>query len=313
MCPGCLTPQQKLICQQELEEYVYRIHRGNYRARLAFISTPQPRMWERPPASLPVFTELYIEATSMFDDWQSQLRYLCSLAQDVTRFHRFITWSTDFRRKFEAKLLSCLAEVNPEVFIIKLLASGNPNPLTLGLRFRGNMEPTCAAINTEHKEPNHVYPVPFPRPRKIPANSARLYQSYYDNALRAVGMRAPQPILGQSPDDYRRETLRLIKRAFLPQNQKFYGMQMRGLPSGDVLNNFEPEIVAAAIKEARNSNNVPPGELRKIEKFDHLGRVKQVDFIGSESFVKQMGVPGRRVTGGLLRADPAVLYRRVMP
>jgi hypothetical protein len=88
-------------------------------------------------------------------------------------------------------------------------------------------------------------------------------------------------------------------------------MQMRGLPSGDVLNNFEPEIVAAAIKEARNPNNVPPGEIRAIEKFDHLGRVEQVEFIGSESFVKQMGIPGRRVTGGLLRADPAILHRRI--
>ena len=35
--------------------------------------------------------------------------------------------------------------------------------------------------------------------------SARIYQQRYDDTLRKVGMRAPQPVLGQDPDDYRRE------------------------------------------------------------------------------------------------------------
>jgi hypothetical protein len=61
--------------------------------------------------------------------------------------------------------------------------------------------------------------------------------------------------------------------------------------SGPVLDNFEPQIVAAALKEARNPNNVPAGELRKIEKSDAFGRVEQVDFIDQESFVKLMGRP----------------------
>ena len=44
------------------------------------------------------------------------------------------------------------------------------------------------------------------------------FQEYYDNTLRKVGMRAPQPTLGTTVNDYRRETLRTIKRTFLPQN-----------------------------------------------------------------------------------------------
>ncbi len=41
--------------------------------------------------------------------------------------------------------------------------------------------------------------------------SARIYQARNDDTLRQVGMKAPEPVLGQSPDDYRRETLRTLK------------------------------------------------------------------------------------------------------
>ena len=75
-------------------------------------------------------------------------------------------------------------------------------------------------------------------------DAARKFQAFYDDALRKVGMRAPQPVLGQKVNDYRRETLRTIKRTFLPQNHQFYKMQMRRLPD-DVLPGFEPQILQA--------------------------------------------------------------------
>jgi hypothetical protein len=50
--------------------------------------------------------------------------------------------------------------------------------------------------------------------------ASRRFQEYYDNALRDVGMRAPQLVLGQTCNDYRRETLRTLKRTFLPQNHE---------------------------------------------------------------------------------------------
>ena len=49
--------------------------------------------------------------------------------------------------------------------------------------------------------------------------AARRFQEYYDQALQQVGQRAPAPLLGQKVNDYRRETLRQLKRTFLPQNQ----------------------------------------------------------------------------------------------
>jgi hypothetical protein len=110
------------------------------------------------------------------------------------------------------------------------------------------------------------------------------YQAAFDKALEPLGIRAPAPTLGQHPDDYRREVLRHLKLEYLPQNHKFYQMNMRGLPSGDVLNNFQPQILDAVISEAQNPANVPEGTLRKITRTDEYGKVLREEYIGQTSF-----------------------------
>ena len=127
-------------------------------------------------------------------------------------------------------------------------------------------------------------------------HAAQRFQEFYDNALRKVGMRAPQPTLGQTVNNYRRETLRMLKRTFLPQNHQLYRVQYRGLEA-DALQVFEPQLLNACVTEANNPIHVPPGELRKIEELDEYGKLKTIRWIGQESFVKQMGRPGRRVVG----------------
>ena len=62
-------------------------------------------------------------------------------------------------------------------------------------------------------------------------DAARKFQAYYDETLRKVGMRAPEPTLGQTVNDYRRETLRTLKRTFLPQVHELYKVNFRGLPA----------------------------------------------------------------------------------
>jgi hypothetical protein len=42
--------------------------------------------------------------------------------------------------------------------------------------------------------------------------AARQFQAYYEETLRQVGTQAPPPKIGQSVNDYRRETLRQLKR-----------------------------------------------------------------------------------------------------
>jgi len=125
-------------------------------------------------------------------------------------------------------------------------------------------------------------------------DAARKFQAFYDETLRKIGARAPQPILGETVNHYRRETLRNLKRTFLPQNHDLYQVQYRELKA-DALQVLEPQLLQACVVEANNPAHVPPGELRKIEEFDQYGQVKTIRFVGPESFVKQMGRPGRRV------------------
>jgi hypothetical protein len=133
-------------------------------------------------------------------------------------------------------------------------------------------------------------------------DASRQFQAYYDETLRKVGTHAPAPVLGQSVNDYRRETLRQLKRTFLPPAHDLYQVQYRSLRS-DALNALEPQLLQACVAEANNPAHVPPGELRKIERLDEYGKVKCVEFVGQESFVKQMTRPGRRVVRFLAPAD----------
>src|SRR6516165_6821066 len=129
-------------------------------------------------------------------------------------------------------------------------------------------------------------------------DAARKFQAYYDDTLRKVGMRAPQPVLGETVNHYRRETLRNLKRTFLPQNHDLYQVQFRQLEA-DALQVLEPQLLQACVVEANNPVHVPLGELRKVEELDEFGKLKTIKWIGQESFVKAMGRPGRRVTSFL--------------
>jgi hypothetical protein len=126
--------------------------------------------------------------------------------------------------------------------------------------------------------------------------ASRQFQEYYDATLRKVGARAPQPTLGQSVNDYRRETLRNLKRTFLPPAHDLYQVQYRSLRS-DALQALEPQLLQAVVQGAKNPVHVPPGELRKIEELDEFGKLKTIRWVGQESFVRAMSRPGRRVIG----------------
>jgi hypothetical protein len=115
--------------------------------------------------------------------------------------------------------------------------------------------------------------------------ASRSWQAHYDEKFRQIGMRAPEPTLGQSVNDYRRETMRALKRAVLPQNHEFYKVNWRGLPA-DVLDRFEPQMLEAAVQEAWNPNNVPPGELRERVIRDPRNNYEEHRFIGQESFIR---------------------------
>jgi hypothetical protein len=120
------------------------------------------------------------------------------------------------------------------------------------------------------------------------------FQEFYSEALRHVGVRVPGPVLGQTCNDYRRETLRNLKRTFLPPAHELYQVQYRGLPAA-ALPIFESQLLKACVTEANNPAHVPAGELKKVERLDETGRVRCIDWIGQEHFTRQMMRPGRRV------------------
>jgi hypothetical protein len=135
-------------------------------------------------------------------------------------------------------------------------------------------------------------------------NRAREYQEYYQNELSEVGIRIPAPVLGQTVNDYRRETLRNLKRTFLPRDHDLYQVQCRGLKN-DSLQAFEPQFLKSFVAEQKNPNTVPPGEFREVNKLDpYTGRVMEKDFYGPESFVKRLGRAGRRVVAFMQSMTP---------
>jgi hypothetical protein len=127
--------------------------------------------------------------------------------------------------------------------------------------------------------------------------ACRKFQSFYDETLcRRVGITAPQPQPGEDIQHYRARALNLFKRTFLPQVHDYYvGYHALSRADSNAFNNFERDMLRACVVEANNPAHVPPGELRKIEERDEYGGVKQIRFVGQESFVKAMTRPGRRV------------------
>ena len=93
-------------------------------------------------------------------------------------------------------------------------------------------------------------------------DAARQFQEFYDQTLRRIGAKAPQPVLGMSVNDYRREALRTMKRTFLPEVHPLHQVQYRSLRS-DASAALEPQLLRAVETEANNPAHVPPGELKK--------------------------------------------------
>jgi hypothetical protein len=129
--------------------------------------------------------------------------------------------------------------------------------------------------------------------------SARVFQARADAAFEPWGFRAPQPLIGQDPQDYRRELCIMAKRQ-LPYGHKLRIKNLKKLPR-DVFEVYEPEIYDACREAASRPDSVAPGEIRQIVKHNPTTGHREVHYIGGESFVKDMGRPGRRVVSFMHR------------
>jgi hypothetical protein len=123
----------------------------------------------------------------------------------------------------------------------------------------------------------------------------RTHQARFDEVLRKVGMRAPEPVMGQSELDYQRELLRLCKVTFL-RNHELNKVNMRGLMA-DGVRAFTPQVLDAVVTEAFNPCNIPEGQIVSRETLDDFGQLKVIKWVGSPGmcFTRQLGRSGRKV------------------
>jgi hypothetical protein len=121
------------------------------------------------------------------------------------------------------------------------------------------------------------------------------WRSHYNDKLKDIGFEVPLPKAGQTVGGYRRHVAQVIADSLLPSGHSFAKMDWVDMPF-DAFKNLEPMHLTHAVTEYQNPANVTPGTFREIKK--HLPNGQEcVTFVGPESFVKQLGRPGRRVVG----------------
>jgi hypothetical protein len=113
------------------------------------------------------------------------------------------------------------------------------------------------------------------------------------------GFRAPAPVIGQDPQDYRRDLAVLAKRQ-LPHGHELRKVKLWKLPK-DTFEVFEPQVYAACREAASRPDSVAPGEIREVVKINPQNGHKEIHFLGTTSFVRDMGRPGRKVVSFMHR------------
>ena len=98
------------------------------------------------------------------------------------------------------------------------------------------------------------------------------WQIYFDEELRDVGVRAPAPIVGQSPKKYAAGTCEDLKAhipAVHPLAQvDFYELQ------GQALSNFAEQMTRAVKEERNNPLTVEPGSFARSKDWTNTAKSK---------------------------------------
>jgi hypothetical protein len=115
-------------------------------------------------------------------------------------------------------------------------------------------------------------------------------QARADTVFNGFGQRAPRPLEGELLIDYRKRLATKLK-SYSPV---WKSVKFSQLPE-EAFGIAEGQVYADAISAASNPTDLEAGELRQVTKTDPTTGVRTINFYGKESFVKQMGRPGRRV------------------
>jgi hypothetical protein len=115
-------------------------------------------------------------------------------------------------------------------------------------------------------------------------------QARADAVFNGFGQRAPRPLEGEALIDYRKRLATKLK-SYSPV---WKSVKFSKLPE-EAFGIAEAQVYSDATAAASNPIDLNPGELREVTKIDPQTGVRTIVFYGKESFVKQMGRPGRRV------------------
>jgi len=115
-------------------------------------------------------------------------------------------------------------------------------------------------------------------------------QSRADAVFAGFGERAPRPLEGEALFDYRKRLATKLKK----HSNTWGKVKLSELPQS-AFDIAETTIYNDATSAAATPVDLKAGELRMVTKIDPTTGVRSNVFYGTESFVKQMGRPGRRV------------------
>jgi hypothetical protein len=115
-------------------------------------------------------------------------------------------------------------------------------------------------------------------------------QARADAVFAGFGERAPRPLEGEILMDYRKRLATRLKK----HSPTWGKVKFSELPES-AFKIAEDTVYNDAIAAAANPIDLEAGELRMVTKIDPTTGVRSNVFYGKESFVKQMGRPGRRV------------------
>ena len=125
----------------------------------------------------------------------------------------------------------------------------------------------------------------------------RQAQARADAVFMALGERAPAPLSGERPLDFRRRLARGLQR----HSEGFKKVNLEELPAGEGFDAIESRIYTDALEASRNPVGVP-GMLREIRKRDHTGR-EIIEFVGPDTFIGLMRPNAKRVIGFNLKPN----------
>jgi hypothetical protein len=146
------------------------------------------------------------------------------------------------------------------------------------------------------------------------ADRCRQHQERYDAAFQQFGSKAPPPRADAFPPDYRRELFRR-GQDMLPSDHPLTKFNPQDI-GGDAIAELERQLIDALEQESQtpSGDNIPGPDkpYREITKMDSTG-VRKTEYYGSESFIKSLGRPGRRVLRLVDPRGPRVLLGAPWP